>query len=177
MARSRRFLIEFPAILGIGLLAACASPQSTPYRAADTAEGLGYLEQRIEKNRFRVTFTGNSTTTREIVENLMFYRIAELTLQEGYDYFVLSDQDTESQTLYLQRALDFGPLDPFYGCGWPRGALGMNTTAPVTNYKAQAYVLMFKGEKPASAVNAFNASEVEKNLRQTVNRAAPRPRN
>lgn len=151
------------------LLTGCGPAATTPYRAATTPNDQGYQEQRIEANRFRVTFTGNSATAREAVENFMLLRTAELTLKEGYDYFVLDNQDTEAQTYYLQSLSDYGGgWDPFYGCLWPRTGFAVSTAQPVTNYKAQAYVVMFKGEKPPLELKAFNAREVQASLAPLV---------
>ena len=149
-------------------LGGCAGQTTTPYRPALDADDQGYQEQRIEANRYRVTFTGNSVTSREAVENFMLLRTAELTLKQGYDYFVLDNQDTESQTYYLQSMSEYGPLDPFYGCVWPRSGFAVSTTTPITNYKAQAYVVMFKGDKPPAELKAFDARDVQANLAPLV---------
>ncbi len=155
-------------LLGVLALAGCGVPASTPYRPALAANDTGYLEQRIEENRYRVTFTGNSVTARESVENFMLLRIAELTLKHGFDYFVLDNQDTEPQTYYLQSMSDYGPMDPFYGCVWPRSGFTISTTTPITHYKAQAYVVMLRGEKPPLELKAFDARDVQASLAPLV---------
>ena len=48
------------------VLAACTTP--TPYETV-AENDYGYSEQKIEDNRYRVTFAGNSATKRETVEN------------------------------------------------------------------------------------------------------------
>lgn len=153
--------------LALAVVAGCATP-ATPYRAARDAEDQGYREQRIEANRYRVSFTGNSATSREAVENFMLLRTAELTLAQGYDYFVLDDSDTERQTYYLQSTSAYGPLDPFYGCMWPRSGFALSSATPITNYKAQAYVVMFKGGKPPLELKAFDARDVQRSLAPQV---------
>ena len=61
------------------LIAACAT--STPYGPAENGKGYGFSDQRIESNRYRITFRGNSVTSRETVENALLYRAAELTVE------------------------------------------------------------------------------------------------
>ncbi len=78
-----------------GLLAACAT--ATPYQPTETA-GYGFREQRIEDNRVRITFRGNTLTDRETVETYLLYRAAEVTLQSGKDYFVVVTRDTEEHS-------------------------------------------------------------------------------
>ena len=53
------------------LLAACAA-KPTPYQAAQG--GFGYSEQQTEENRYRVSFAGNSATSRQTVEEYLLYR-------------------------------------------------------------------------------------------------------
>ena len=69
----RACCLRLAAVLVLGVvLAACAKP--TPYKPADN--GTGYTEQKLEANRYRVTFSGNSVTDRETVDNYLLYRAA-----------------------------------------------------------------------------------------------------
>lgn len=146
-------------VLAALLLAGCATV--TPYQPI--RDGQGYGQQRIENNRYRVSFAGNSSTPRETVENYLLFRAAELTLQQGADYFVMTGTDTEAQTHYQQTITAFG------GFGWYSPyhhglGVGVGTAHPITEYQAQAYVTMYKGKRPADATNAFDAREVRSNL-------------
>ena len=110
LSSARAWLGTMPALL---LLAACAVP--TPYQAADG--GYGYRDQQIEDKRYRVTFEGNSLTERSDVQNFLLYRAAELTVQNGYDYFTVVDRDLERSTRYYSS----GYVDDFYFPGAYRG--------------------------------------------------------
>ena len=153
------------------LLTGCVMPTPTPYQPIQP--NGGFSEQRIEANRYRVTFAGNSLTSREDVENNLLFRIAELTLSQGYDYFVLSDNDTEANTTYMETLSGYDSFDPFYPRFWPRATFATGTATPITNYKAQAYVLMFKGTKPEAEITAYNAHEVQSSLAPIIQH--PRP--
>ncbi len=149
-------------------LAACAT--STPYQPARDGEG-GYSEQRIENNRYRIRFIGNSSTPRETVENYMLYRAAELTLNAGYDYFVMSGNDTEARTRYSQSVSAYGGPSGGWGWGWGgRGGVGfgISSATPITDYNAQAIVLMFKGKKPDADPNAYDARAVRESLQPLI---------
>jgi hypothetical protein len=78
-----------------GLLTACAT--ATPYQPA-VSDRYGFEEQRIENNRMRITFRGNTLTDRETVETYLLYRAAELTLQNGHDYFIVANRETEEHS-------------------------------------------------------------------------------
>lgn len=159
------------------LLAACAT--ATPYGPATSSGGYGFSDQRIEQNRYRITFRGNSLTSRETVENSLLYRSAELTVELGYDYFIAVENDTEARTSYSSSAPPafygrYGYGHPFhrpyygfpyyaYGFGWGDPYYD-NYTREITRYSAVAFVAMYKGGKPADNPMAFDAREVMANL-------------
>jgi hypothetical protein len=162
------------------LLAACAT--ATPYGPASQGGGYGFSDQRIEDNRYRITFRGNSTTSRETVENSLLYRAAELTVQRGFDYFLVFEQDTEARTTYRSSSYPafygrYGYGYPFYhphysfpyyaygfGWGYPYDSYAYETT----RYSAVAFISMHNGEKPANDRTAFDAREVLRNLGPVV---------
>ena len=96
-----------------GALAGCATP--TPYQPniPGQATSGGYSEVRIEPNRWRVTFAGNSLTSRQTVEAYLLFRSAELTVQQGYDWFSIADRNTENKGYSY---IEPDPLySPWYG--------------------------------------------------------------
>ncbi len=99
------------AVLGVAaILTACAT--ATPYQPAVNKNLTnGFSETKIEKDRVKVTFDGNSLTDRETVETYLLYRAAELTKQNGYDHFIVVDRATDKKS----RIVDMGFNDPYYG--------------------------------------------------------------
>jgi hypothetical protein len=165
-----------------GLLAACAT--ATPYQPAANS-AYGFQEQVIEQNRVRITFRGNTLTDRDTVETYLLYRAAEVTLQNGKDYFIVANRDTESHT----RLQSTGPTtsrfgfdywyfsprrgwSPWYDPFWNEPA----SYREVTRYEAVAEIAMFDGEKPANDPNAFNARDVQANLQGRIVRPEAAPR-
>ena len=101
------------------MVGGCAT--STPYQplsAVSPASG-GYTDQRLAENRFRVTFAGNMLTTRERVESYLLFRAAELTVEQGFDWFVVVDREMEHE---IERQIRPDPYyTPWYGSvygGW-----------------------------------------------------------
>ena len=68
----------------ISLLSACVT--ATPYQPAEP-RGFGYSEERLDQNKYRVSFKGNSLTRRETVEDYLLYRAAELNEHFGSHEF------------------------------------------------------------------------------------------
>jgi hypothetical protein len=154
-------------------VAACGHP--TPYQVA--ANGYGFSDQRIEDNRYRITFSGNSLTPQPVVENYLLYRAAEITLANGYDYFEVADKQTNKSTRYLATYDDFGrpyywrryPYPyPFYGSGFHTADY-----RPIEQFTSTANVVLFRGRKPADKADAYDARDVAQRLRPTVQLPAP----
>ncbi len=172
-------LLALSALAGL-LLAACAT--STPYGPATSKNPFGFSDQKIEDNRYRIVFRGNSSTEREAVETYLLYRAAELTLQNGFDYFVVTEQDTEESRRYSSTGNPafFGRYYYGYGpycCAFPYYAYGFGWGSPynsgfetreITRYSAIAFVTMHKGPKPTDDPQAFDARSVVDNLRSYV---------
>lgn len=163
----RAHLLTHTLLAGIVTLGLAGCYGATPYQPKD--RGYGYSEQKLEDNRYRVTFAGNSMTERETVENYLLYRAAELTLQNGYDHFVLTSQDTGAETRYQQT------LSGYYGFGhyywYP--AVAVSSSRPETSYEAQAYIVMYKGDKREGDTKSFDARVLKANLEGGIARPQP----
>ncbi|MFI4966823.1 MAG: CC0125/CC1285 family lipoprotein [Caulobacterales bacterium] len=176
-------------VLAAGL-SACVSP--TPYQPAarGNATAGGYSETRIEPNRWRVNFSGNSMTSRATVEGYLLFRAAELTLQNGDDWFSIVDRHTDDKTrTYVQpdplyhpwygpgfgywrpawrfRGRGFGwrTWDPYFGDPFWADSVDVQT---IQNFEASAEIITHKGAKPADDPRAFDARAVVDNLRPKI---------
>ena len=74
-------------------LAACATP--TVYGPATSPNAVGFSQTRIDQNYWRVTFHGGSGASAERVADLALLRAADLTLEQGYDWFRVTDRFTD----------------------------------------------------------------------------------
>jgi hypothetical protein len=177
-----RLLALAAALAGSTALAGCMT--ATPYQPATASSRMGYWDEQIESNRFRVSFAGNSLTARETVERYLLYRAAELTVQRGFDHFILVDRNTETRTetyrtpgygggyyggdpwgywspswrFYRGPRWGWRSWDPFMGDPfWNDRDWDYRT---VRQYEASAEILMGRGPKPTTNVRAFDAREV-----------------
>jgi len=170
------------------MVAGCAT--ETTYRPA-TGQGFnrtGYSERRIEPDRFLVSFAGNSVTSRDTVERYLLFHAAELTLQNGYDYFVMANRDTDLQSRtfstpgfgygglggywgpswrYYGRGFGWRSWDPWYGGGF--GPWGNDfDIRTIDRYEATAEIVMRRGPIPRDNLRAFNAKAVVDSIGPTV---------
>ncbi|HEY0053322.1 MAG TPA: hypothetical protein VGB49_07920 [Caulobacteraceae bacterium] len=183
----KRPLIALAAAL---TLSACATATTYAPEGFGGQRG-GYAEQRLEQNRFRVSFSGNSLTSRDTVEMYLLHRAAELTVETGHDWFEIADRATERDTRYVttgisdpwysgRYGLGWGPRWRFYNRGlwspWSRwGGYGWRDdfdVREITRYEAIAEVVMHRGPRP-DRVDAFDAREVIANLGPRVQRPMP----
>jgi hypothetical protein len=177
-------------------LTACAT--ATPYQPNLPGQQTsgGYSDMRLEENRFRVNFAGNSLTSRETVEGYLLFRAAELTAQNGYDWFSIVDRATDRDTRtyvqpdplyrpwygpsygywrpnwrYYGRGFGWRSWDPFWGDPFWADRMDVRT---VTQFEASAEIVMGRGPKPADDTRAFEARQVIDNLRPRIQYPAPR---
>lgn len=183
MKTARKTQVAF-ALVGALALGACAST-ATPYQPAGTngARG-GYAEQRLEQDRYRVSFAGNSVTSREQVEMSLLLRAAEVTVENGYDWFTTVDRATDRDSRIVATPdpffMSYSPYSPYWGPRWRFSRRGLWSAydpwhsdidfRQVDRYEATAEIKLGRGEKPANDPNAFNAREVIQNLSDRVTR-------
>lgn len=155
-------------VLVAAALAACAS--AAPYQPM--RDDVGYGEQKLETNRYRVWFAGNSATPRETVEDYVLYRASELTLENGYDYVVMSDRSTAGEP-GRRSGISFG-IGGFRFGGRSGVSIGVGSGMGLGGAKhyGEADIVLMKGKKPKDNPAAFDARELKTNLEPSIVRSA-----
>jgi hypothetical protein len=145
-------------VLVLFATAACATNAS--YAPAERAGGPGFASTRIEDTRYRVTFNG--APNAEAASDFVLLRAAEITLENGYDWFVVD-----------QRFLDgrAAPSGPRFSVGLGVGSFGGNTSVGVgvgtgiplgsrsQPTDASLEIRLGRGERPTNA-DAYDARSV-----------------
>ncbi|WP_240310971.1 hypothetical protein [Altererythrobacter sp. ZODW24] len=173
-------------------LSGCAT--STPYQPDIPGQKVsgGFSETRLAADRYRVNFAGNCFTSRERVEGYLLYRAAELTVENGNDWFAIIDRLTERDTrTYVHPDPSYRPVygsaygywRPHWryyrtGGGWidwhpewgdPFWAT-RSTLRTVEKFTAHAEIVMGEGAKPEDDFRAFDARRVMADLESTIER-------
>ncbi len=73
------------------LISACA----TGYQAVD-ADGAGFSSGQVSKDSYVVAFVGNAHTSREKLHDYAMLYAAQVTIKQGYRYFLVSGEKTIS---------------------------------------------------------------------------------
>lgn len=191
---TRRFAALAASAVLVATLGACAT--ATPYQPniRGQATSGGFSEVRLDADRFRVNFAGNSMTSRETVEGYLLYRAAELTVAQGYDWFTVVDRQTDrnAQTYiepdpfyrpwygpgynywrpswrYYGGGYGWRSWDPFFGDPFWADRMDVRT---VERFEASAEIVMHRGRKPEGDTRAFDARAVMDNIGPRVLRPA-----
>jgi hypothetical protein len=167
----RPILWKTASIAVLATLLGCAHP--APYAPREPGQRTGYTDQQLAPNRWRVTFTGNSATPREEVENDLLRRAAEVSLAAGYDHFLFDTRDTKANT----QVTAWPDPDPVWNGGWAWGrpfyfrpAFGYRPFGPpvdivtTTSYQAYAEIVTLNSQQAAREPKAVDARAVLQNL-------------
>ena len=155
-------------------LSACATGPA-PYGPKPVDGGTGYTDTQLAQNRYRVTYTGTASTPRDVVENYLLFRAAQVTQGAGFAAFAFDDRDTKAHTTYFTD--DFGmwgfPHRHFgwYWSGWDDPA----TTTAITRYEAYAEIVMLTADQAKSDPRALLANDVLQRLGPKVLPPPPPP--
>ena len=160
-------------VLAVLVMAGCASQPD--YRQAKKG-GFGYTESKLSDTQYRVHFKAKSSDKGKAMDYAML-RAAELTLLEGYDWFVVTDRETlvDKETVQATPTAGFSQR---YARVTECGVLTCRTSYhPTTQFETGVFVggsqqseiesilsiEMGKGTRPTSATS-FDAREVRDNL-------------
>jgi len=154
------------ALVLLAIVAGCANP--APFAPRGAGQQTGYTDRQLDANRWRITFTGNSVTPREQVEDDLLLRAAQVTLAAGYGHFLFDTRDTQART----RVTAFPDYTPGpWGRGWyfrPRwgyGALGPDVDiVTTTSFQAYAEIVTLSDEQATHEPRAVDAHSVIQNL-------------
>ena len=145
-------------------MAACAS--LAPYGPRGGPGGQGYSEQRIERDRFRVSYNGVGAPGP--VADMALLRAAQLTTEQGYDWFQVTQRYIDGRP---DSAGGFRPsVSVGYGAsnygGWRTSGtgvgLGLNFTGPSPT-STVLEVRLGRGPRPADA-EVYDARDVQRSL-------------
>lgn len=159
-------------------LAACAS-SSTGYEIAEEEGDYGYSERQLTETRYRVSFTGNSRTPIDRVQDYALLRAAELTVQKNYDWFEVANRTTtpevEPDSVGTEVAVRTGgPTHTrcgLLGCSTTRysPAFSVETVEfPDRRQRYTASIEVVMGSGAGEPTRAYDAREVIESVRSEI---------
>jgi hypothetical protein len=154
--------------LGLALLLqSCGSTYAPTGQYGGIPHG-GYGETRVSVDKFLVYFSGNAYNSDAEIKRYLLYRCAELTLNQGYDYFVVLSTTTSSLDVAVTTQSSTQQV-----AAYPRTYSRSTQYAGYQTREAywppadrrmkqgsQAYIQMFQGSIPPGLPHAFNAARL-----------------
>lgn len=156
-------------IPAIAALALCACATPTTYQPATKAGGVGYTEQRIENDRWRVSFRGGSGASAAQVMDYALLRAAELTLAQGYDWFQVTGRYTEAEggDYGYGSGVSVGAGGGDWGGGGGWGGAGVGLSFPLGGRNpaltTNLDIRLGRGQRPQSP-DAYDARDVQASI-------------
>jgi len=133
----------------------------------------GYADTRIDKNIFRVSFSGNGYTAKERVQDFVLLRSAELALENGFEYFIIvNSENTTDYSSYTspENHTTQGSVN-MYGNTATYNSHTVSTggqTYLISKPSSTNLILCFK-EKPEVNSIVYNASFISSSIKKKYN--------
>lgn len=158
------------ALIPILALSACAT--ATYYQPARQGEAIGYADSRIEANRWRVSFQGGDGAPESQVSDFALLRAAELTVQNGYDWFRVIARDGSEGPPHTASSISLGTGGASFGrhSGF---SMGLGTVIPVSGgprIQRSLEIIAGKGSAPTDP-DVYTA----RTILDTIGPRAPHP--
>ena len=157
---------------------ATASAPAPTYRPQVSNEGAGYADEQISAIRYRVSFVGDTETTRAEVQDYLMRRAAEVTVRAGYNFFEFDNRSIETDTnLYrttdtwdVMNGLAFGLGRRYPGRSehFAKGSVpafwSEKEAVPIIHYTARSEIVLLKPDQVGTHPGALAAREILKSL-------------
>jgi len=156
---------RFVGLLGVAIIFSCCV---TAYKKVGWKGG--YSETQLGENIFQVSFRGNGFTSGERASDFSLLRSAEVSLENGFRYFIIIESDKSSSlSTYTTPVTSHTRVNVNISGNQATGS------ATTYSYGGQTYliskprtantILCFK-EKPDASVIIFDAEFVKKSIRK-----------
>jgi hypothetical protein len=140
----------------------------------------GYRDEPVDGSTYQISFYGNSATPVSDVNRYALFRAAEITIEKGFDYFVVIDAQHDATTNSSTMAMAGGhstsiehAVDPQTGQMVPVAVTTSNPeymTSTTTEHSVMKTIRMFKGVRPADNAAAYDAKSMLTVMGPTINR-------
>jgi hypothetical protein len=159
------------AVLSMALLSACGPSKYTAL--SDTwNKAYGYEDTPLDETTYQVTYHGDASLNAATVDRYALFRCAELTVEKGYDYFVVMDGTAQTGSISVpgshQTHIEHD-IDPQSGKFVPVAVTTTNMTSFQTVLKSKT-IRLFKGSRPGDNPNAYDARSMVKVMGTTIER-------
>lgn len=129
----------------------------------------GFTDARIDENTFSISVDTNGFTSQQTTSMQALYRAAELTVENGFDYFIIMGGANNSTSMVMAIPGSSTSNTTINAYGHTAYARTTTTATPTTVMpvifpNSTLIIKSFKGAKPEGETNAYDARAVIKYL-------------
>ena len=153
--------------LAVVCIALALSACATPYGKY----GLlgGFTDARIDDNTFSISVDTNGFTSQQTTSMQALYRAAELTVENGFDYFFIASGANNSTSMAMAMpgsSTSNTTINAYGSTAYARTTTTSTPTTvmPVVFPNSTLIIKSYKGAKPEGTTNAYDARAVIKYL-------------
>jgi hypothetical protein len=138
----------------------------------------GFTDMKIQDNIYKVVFEGNGYCSGERASDFALLRCAELTLENGYYYFVPLEQKSDTKTTGVTTPVTSqttGRINTFGNSNYQYGSFNATTqsyggqTMYFNKPETSLMIACFK-EKPENvSAMIYDAEQISTNIKKTYN--------
>jgi hypothetical protein len=143
----RKLVFKAFSLLVVASLLGCVGP--TLYGPGSQSTRGGYEDSKLQDDQFNVAFNANGFTSPVRAKNYFLFRCAEITVQNGYDFFVIVSGDA---------IVNYAVLGS--------GAGAQTVSKP----QYSGTIKLGKGIRPSENLNAYDARQIMKNIGPEIER-------
>ena len=161
--------LRAPIVVSLLIWGAGCATSPTPYQRQSEEGGFGFLEEKVEKERYRVSFHGNPKTSQKTVEDYLLLRMANLSLEQGAESFTVVEKDPDCISTITPA--------PNFTCTFRKSTTDMFPyvlvdygverwwrAAPTQEYEAVAYMELGGTDECLAENNCYDAKDVLERL-------------
>ena len=147
-------------IIGLSmlLLSGCVTGNYQSFKSS-----VGYVDEHEKDNIYVVSYTGTPTTKVEIVNDFVLLRSAEVTLDNGYSYFVIEEASNNKDKVAQLSNGTASISDQFSRNGYGSARSRMDDAVKKVRPKSVMKIHCFK-EKPEDTI-VYDAVALERALK------------
>ena len=127
---------------------------------ATSNQAMGsFTQSKISPTEAKITFAGNGFNSRQAVSKSILYHCAKVTLQNGYQYFVITDSKLVPSANLYGNYNYYGNYNNMPGLAYDNF---QSQEVLAQKYNTTVVIKMFNASNPLQIVNGYDANQLVK---------------
>lgn len=146
------------------LFAAAAALSACATSYGPSGMSGGFTDVRLDENVFRVSFQGNGFTSQEAVQEMALLRCAELTLTNGFSFFVVGAVRDATQQVTNYTPVQTNTTGTLYGNRYSSTTTTTGGQPMTFNFASNTTTILTFKERPQGMGITYDAKRIVESL-------------